>query len=132
MMQDHTVSKVCCIGESANIALFTMGTFGLKSALVQAGYLDEDIMEEMAAKGAVGDVCSHVINFDGEIFDKHLDERTIAIPLETIKDMEYRIGVAVGQSKVECICGALRGGIVNVLVTNEQTAGWVMDRLKRV
>lgn len=129
MLQDHNIDKIIDFGQKANIAMFTMGAFGVQSALVSAGYLSKEQMIQLAEKGAVGDICSHVIDFKGNICDRHLDDRTIAVPLENIKEKEYRIGVAQGQSKVDCICGALNGGYINVLITNEETAGWVLNRL---
>ena len=47
-----------------------------------------------------------------------------------LKKKKRRIGVASGQSKVECICGAIRGKIINVLITDEETAGKVIERLE--
>jgi deoxyribonucleoside regulator len=50
--------------------------------------------------------------------------------LEDIKKKDYRIGVAAGGHKVDCICGALNGGYINVLITDEETAKNVLDRLE--
>ncbi len=90
--------------------------------MARAGYLKSDEMEQLAQKGAVGDVCTHIINSEGEICDKSLDSRTVAVPYDRIKKAETRIGIAIGESKVESILGALKGGAVNVFVTNETTA----------
>ena len=38
----------------------------------------------------------------------------MSVTLEDLKKKKRRIGVATGQSKVECICGAIRGGIINI------------------
>ena len=132
LRNDHNLGKIFQYGSDANIAMFTMGAFGLKSALVHAGYLHHEQIEKLSQQGAVGDICSHIIDIHGNICDKELDERTIAIPLSTIKEKEYRIGVAQGISKVDSICGALNGGIVNVLITNEDTADWVLSRLELI
>lgn len=128
LQTDHNISKVNQRGLDSNIALFTMGSFGLKNALVHAGYIDLEEMQALSKKGAVGDVCSHLIDIHGNICDKDLDERTVAVPLEIIKQKKYRIGVAQGLSKVDCILGALNGGIINVLITNEETAEWVLKQ----
>lgn len=127
--QDSTLGKVMELGEKANIALFTMGAFGTNSALVRAGYVNEEHMMRLVDNGAVGDVCSHFIDIDGNICSPEIDARTIAVSLDNIKAKEYRIGVAIGKSKIDSICGALRGNIVNVLVTNEITARSVLARL---
>lgn len=132
LREDHHMAKILQYGYDANIALVTMGAFGVRSALVRAGYLEYEQMERLLGMGAVGDICSHIIDIHGNICDRELDERTMAVPLDVIRQKEYRIGVAQGVSKVESICGALNGGIVNVLITNEDTAEWVLNRLDRM
>ncbi len=128
-MGDSNVKKVLEYGYEANIILITMGAYGIQNAVCRAGYLEKEQMIELIGKGAVGDICDHLINEKGEICDSKLDERTVAVPLEVLKHKKYRIGVATGQSKVECICGAIRGEIINVLVTDEETAEKVLEHL---
>ena len=128
---DGSISKVLQRGLDADIALFTAGTFGQRSALYRAGYLRDADLTRLKRLGAVGDICSHVIDINGKICDRNLDERTMAVPLDNIKKKKYRIGVGQGFSKVDSLCGALRGGIINVLVTNEETAECMLDRLDR-
>lgn len=119
--KDHTMKEVLQYAEKVNIAIVTMGKFGNQCALARAGYLKAEEIEQLAEKGAVGDVCTHIIDRDGEICDEGLDARTIAVAYNDIKKVETRIGVAVGESKVESILGGLRGGVVNVFITNEDT-----------
>lgn len=128
LQKDHNIKKIDQYGHDANIALVTMGAFGLKNALVHAGYINLEEMQALSRKGAVGDVCSHLIDIHGNIVDKALDERTVAVPLDIIRQKKYRIGVAQGLSKVDSILGALNGGIVNVMITNEETAEWVLKQ----
>ena len=93
------------------------------------GNEEDSDLQRLEKEGAVGDICSHVIDFDGNICDSELDARTLAIPLDVIKKKKYRIGVAQGFSKADSLCGALRGGIINVLVTNEETAERMLNRM---
>lgn len=120
--QEHTMQEVLRYSKQVNIAIITMGKFGNQCALARAGYLKPDEIEKLIEKGAVGDICTHVINRDGEVCDAGLDDRTVAVSYEEIKKIDTRIGVAIGESKVESILGALRGGVVNVFITNEITA----------
>lgn len=126
VQKDHNIAKIIQYGYDANIALITTGAFGQKSALVHAGYIGHDEMKLLAERGAVGDICSHLIDIHGNICDRDLDERTIAVPLEEIKKKSYRICVAQGLSKVDSMLGALNGGIVNVLITSEETANMIL------
>lgn len=129
LKNDLTVARVFHYTNEAKIALFTAGAFGMGSALYRAGFLNEKEMHQLEKRGAVGDVCSHVININGEICDSELDERTIALPLDALKKKEYRICVGEGFGKADSMIGALRGGLVNVLVTNEETAERMLERL---
>lgn len=131
MLQDGTISHISELGEKADIALFTMGAFGQRNALVRAGYLSEEQMQNMEEKHAVGDVCCHIINEAGNICDESLDARTIVTPLDHIRNKKHRIGVAAGFSKVDCICGALKAGLLTTLVITEETAGWVLEKIQQ-
>ena len=126
VQKDHNIAKILQYGYDSNIALITTGAFGQKSALVHAGYISHDEMKLLADRGAVGDICSHLIDIHGNICDPELDERTIAVPLEEIKKKKYRICVAQGLSKVDSMLGALNGGIANVLITSEETADLIL------
>lgn len=120
--EEHTMQEVLRYAKQVNIAIVTMGKFGNQCALARAGYLKPDEIGKLIEKGAVGDICTHVIDRNGGICDAALDDRTVAVSYEEIKKVDTRIGVAIGESKVESILGALRGGVVNVFITNEMTA----------
>lgn len=126
VLADHSISQALDYAKQANIALFTLGEFGTNNALANAGYIDAHQMNQLEAIGAVGDICAHFINENGELCDKSLDDRTISLPLDEIKKKDYRIAVAIGNQKVRSICGALNGGHLNVLITDEETATTVL------
>lgn len=127
LSEDTNMIKIMKYAKKSQVSVFTIGAFGDRNALVREGYLSQDLMRQLSDKGAVGDICSHVINSRGEICDHELDSRTIAISLEDLRKKKYRIGVAQGMSKVESIRGALNSGILNVLITNEETAESIME-----
>ncbi len=129
-LSDYDINRVMTYGYDSNIALLALGTFGLQSAVYRAGYLNEKEIATLTEKGAVGDICTHVINANGQICDPELDARTMAVPLDIIRKKKTRIGVACGESRVECICAAIRAEIINVLIIDEETAGYVIERLK--
>ena len=129
VLMDQSIRLVMDYGQRANIALFTLGEFGEQNALAHAGYLSRRNLQKLEKAGAVGDICTHFIDIEGNLCDLELDARTIALPLEELKKKDYRIAAAIGTRKVDSICGALRGGYVNVLITDEDTAAAVAKRL---
>ena len=128
---DESVARAFRYWREARILLFTVGAFGAQNALVRVGYLHRGHMDALLRRGAVGDICTHVIDGEGRLCDPELDARTIAIPLEEMKKKRYRVCVAQGADRVDSMLGALRGGIANVLITNETTAQRLLERIDR-
>jgi deoxyribonucleoside regulator len=56
-----------------------------------------------------------------------LTERVIGITLSQIRKAKRVIALAGGKRKVEAILGALNGGWINVLITNQWTAKAILD-----
>ena len=73
-----------------------------------------------------GDICARHYDAQGGELDIDLNQRIVGIELEALHDIEKVIGVAGGEAKSEAILGALRGGHVNVLVTDDATANKVL------
>ena len=56
------------------------------------------------------------------MIESALNERVIGLTLEEIRQIETVIGVAGGAAKYHAILGAVRGQLVDVLVTDDATA----------
>jgi DNA-binding transcriptional regulator LsrR (DeoR family) len=53
-------------------------------------------------------------------------KRVIGLNLQDLKKIEIVIGIAAGSDKTAAICGALKGELLNVLITDEITAKAVL------
>lgn len=88
-----------------------------------AEYLqDETLQRESAVRSSVSDVCSHYFAADGAALGEEHDARLIAASREELKRIPVTVGVAGGPEKVAGIVGAARAGLINALVTDEETA----------
>ena len=67
------------------------------------------------------------IDKNGNAVESEWNKRVMAIDLDDIKRIPLVIGVAGGPSKVEGIYAALVGQLVNVLVTDVQTANKLLE-----
>ncbi len=127
IIADRHVKKVMELGQQANIAIFTVGEPGEQSTLMQAGYfLDSDI-EILKSNKTVGDICSRFFDINGKVTHEHLNDRTIGIELTELTKKEFAILIAGGNSKVEGIYGAIRGGHANVLITDQYSAKALLE-----
>lgn len=119
--KDTHIKKILDLGRQANIAVFTVGTVKDDALLFRLGYINEND-KKILQKRAIGDICSRFIDADGNICNKQLDERTVGITLEELKQKEKRILVAGSQRKIAAIKATLSGKLANILITDQYTA----------
>lgn len=127
MEADRHIRKILELGKQANIALFTIGSVKTDSLLFQLGYFTDSDLESLNGK-AVGDICSRFFDKEGQICNESLNERTLGVNLDDLKNKEHSILVAGGPNKIEGIYGALKGQYANVLVTDQFTAQFLLDK----
>ncbi|PRH84723.1 DNA-binding transcriptional regulator [Labrys okinawensis] len=125
--QDPTIASVLELARQAPVICFGMGTISPDSVLVQSGFVTEAETAALKAKGAVGDILSRYIDAYGNIVDADIDARTIGLDLRYCRERKFSIGVAAGKSKQPVTLACLRAGYVNVLVTDEETARFLLD-----
>jgi len=104
-----------------------VAAFGIGGPTWSAAALGPRIVAELDRSGAVGEVLVSPFDIDGRFVCDALRDRTIAFDARELPRVPVRIGVAGGTSKVRPILGALRGGTLTVLVTDEPTAEAVLD-----
>ncbi len=92
------------------------------SSLISTDQINKEDFEELMANDAVGDVFSYFFNTEGKICQTSLNDRIVSMPSSSLKKVPYRIGIAGGRQKSEAILGALRGNIVNMLITDDTAA----------
>ncbi|WP_332238107.1 sugar-binding transcriptional regulator [Sporolactobacillus sp. KGMB 08714] len=126
VVKDRFIKNVIEQGYQANIALFTVGTTLSSAMLFRLGYLD-DIQIDHLKRVSVGDVLSRFITAEGRIADSELNNRTVSIALDALKDKEYSVLIAGGRTKLKPIHAALLGGYPNVLITDQNTAKKLLE-----
>jgi deoxyribonucleoside regulator len=125
--EDPSVGSTLEAARAARTAVFGMGALGPDSVHVASGYLSGSDLEELTAAGAVGDILGRFVTLEGRIALPSLDERTIGLPLQELRDKTTTVGVAAGPGKGPIAQAALASGCVNFMVTDEETAAWVLD-----
>ncbi|MGD2164226.1 MAG: sugar-binding transcriptional regulator [Anaerolineae bacterium] len=122
LLRDAQVSGTLRLAASADVAVVGIGVPIPGSVVLQAGILTEADVDELKSRGAVGDIALRFIDGNGSAVDHEINGRTIALELEAIQAIPRVIGVAGGAQKLAVIRAALRGGLVDVLVTDQRTA----------
>lgn len=129
LMDGRQVREVLAQAMQADYALVGIGSVDReRSSLVRAGYLTVGEMAELEAAGAVGDVCGVHIDAAGRVLDVDVNRRRVGVDLaELAKSACTIVGVAGGKVKAAAILGALRGGFLDVLITDSNAAQAILD-----
>jgi deoxyribonucleoside regulator len=125
IISDKNIARTLNLASEAQIAIYTIGLFNQDSVLVKADYFERPEVTSLIKKGAIGDICSRIINHQGKICSEELNTRTIGIELEDLIKKPYAIAVAGGREKLPAIRAALKGKWFNCLVTDE----WIANQL---
>lgn len=127
LLRDPSIRQTLDLARQAKIAVVGIGTVEPElSSLLRAGYLSLDQLTAIREQGAMGDICARHFDILGQELDIELNRCVVGVELETLHGIEQVIGVAGGEAKAKAILGALRGGHVNVLVTDDGAAGKVL------
>ena len=106
----------------SSMTVIGIGSMTDEATILKSNILTKNDFLYLQMQGAVGDVLSHFIDRDGNLVNAEIEDRLISTSLETLRQLKNVIGVAAGRSKVEAIRAALRGGYLDVLITDEDTA----------
>lgn len=130
LKKDSTIKNVLQMAKEAEVTIFSIGSADKTSILYEVEYLDDEAYEQLEAAEAVGDIALRFFDIEGKIANQNLDERVVGLALDDLKDKKYNIAIAVGESKANGIIGALRGGYINVLYTDEKTARKILSMVR--
>lgn len=128
LIKDPSIGDVMKSWQELDLALVGIGSLEPSPLLRQSGNaLTEDEQDELRSAGAVGDVCLRFFDADGRSIETPLNQRIMSITPADLMGVPRRVGVAGGASKYRAIRAALRGGWVNVLVTDLDTARGLVE-----
>jgi deoxyribonucleoside regulator len=131
LLGDPHIRKTLEVARAADTMVVSVGTIDRNSGQYRTGYLNDEDLASIRARGAVGDVCGSYFSRDGSRVELEMNERTIAIGFEEMKNIPNRIGVSGGPNKALPNIGAVRAGLLNVLISDEDTAREMLDVLDR-
>lgn len=121
LLAERTIAATLDLASRADIAITGIGSIDTAlSGLVRAGYFGPDHIARLKAAGIVGDLLGFLVGEDGAILDVPENRRVVALRPDKLG--RSVIGVAGGASKAGAILAALRGGHIDVLVTDSAAA----------
>ena len=128
--KENNIKTVIDKAKSANIAVVGIGSPKQSSTMIKRGYFSVEEFAKLTDKGVAGDICTNFYDIQGNILNLSLHDKMIGLGLKELKHIPIVIGVACCEAKKEAILGALRGGHVNIIVTNKKVAEYLIENTK--
>ena len=123
LMEEPSIRRSLELCEQADVALLGISPDDPQgSALVRSGFISEEESLALLEKGSVGHICCYHFDARGSIEPFDVNGRVIGVSAERLKAIPLRVAIACGARKADAIAGALRGGFLSVLVTDETAA----------
>jgi DNA-binding transcriptional regulator LsrR (DeoR family) len=127
LLRDPHIRQTIEIGRRAETLVVGVGAVSQQSGLYRAGYLNDADLDEIAREGGVGDICGRYFRRDGSLCDLEIDSRIVALSAEAMRAAPLRVGVSCGVTKALPNLAAVRSGLINVLITDEDAAAEMLD-----
>jgi lsr operon transcriptional repressor len=122
LRQDESVTSAMRLAESAVATLTGIGSSMPGASAVRVGLITDEQIRAFREMGGVGDVLGEWFDHRGRLIRKATSDRKIGMGIEHLRQMPNVIGVAGGIEKVQAIAGAIHGGYLRVLITDEDVA----------
>jgi DNA-binding transcriptional regulator LsrR (DeoR family) len=119
------VQSTLKLGTMANVTFVGIGELGVDAPLCVDGFLAPDEMADLMASGASGEICGWMFDQAGRLLDDPINDRVASVPIPP-RESGTVIGVALGKRKEIALAAALKGRLINGLITDETTAGHML------
>ncbi len=126
-LNEGTIARSLEVARGSDILLHGVGPVDKSSLLYLHNYLDEKDIAKLTNLGAVGDTLGRYFDAAGKDVANSLDGRIVGITLDDIRQIPMRVMVAGGAEKVPVIRAAVKGELLNVLITDHVTARELLE-----
>lgn len=123
MLADPVVRGTMDLFGRLSLAIIGIGAVEPSDMLARSGNVfSKQEMAMLHEAGAVGEISYRFYDAAGKPVETPLNDRVIGISLEELRRADRVMALAGGEKKTEAIAGALRLGVIDVLVTDKFTA----------
>ncbi len=128
LLKDPHIMETLELAEHAELAFVGIGSPASDSMLMSQGTIvSRQILEELKAAGAVGDICLRFFDEKGRIIKHPINDRVIGIEADSIRNIPRVVAIAGGSEKTLAVRGALKSGLIDVLITDYETGKKLLE-----
>jgi DNA-binding transcriptional regulator LsrR (DeoR family) len=126
-LSDPGVQATLDVARLGALCMVSVGKVDQSATVVQTGFLNASTIDQLRARGAVGDISGRYFDIHGKRILGDVDDRILALAWEDFQRLENVVAVACGLDKKNAILGALRTGLLSRLIIDDQTALAILE-----
>ena len=135
LINEPQVNETLELAKQTDITLVGIGAPGPELGRLNPAYPSTVVSIENVKPGyPVGAICGKLFDINGNVLDVDINKRLLGLDLDSLKRNNRVVAIAGDQAKTLAILGALRGGYLDAIITEENAAKMILalDRQLKV
>lgn len=128
LLEESCIIEFMDLIKAADLSMMGIGTLEEDSTLLKSGFVKKEDFKSLKEQGGKAEFMGHVIDSDGNLVSEEYDSQIMSLALNDLKQIPVRAGIAYGKKKQEAIHAVLNGNYINVLITDAQTARYLLKQ----
>jgi DNA-binding transcriptional regulator LsrR (DeoR family) len=130
LLAQEAIGPIINQAKKADIAVVGIGTPSEDATLVRMDCISKTDAKQLAESGVAGDLLGTCFDEDGQVIATEMHGRLVGLTLDDLRRIPTVIAVASEKGKSKAILGALRTGVIHILITETDNAMEVMRLIK--
>jgi len=127
ILKDSASKEIYRLAKRVEVAMLCMSDLSKKSTLYRSKQLNEEDLYYLEGRGVIGDINFVFVDEEGNFVPNEISERqTVLFSIDQMKSVKNVIGLAIGARKVKIMRAVLKGSLINILMTDEDTANMLI------
>lgn len=129
LMAGPHVANALNAARAAQVAILGVGAFLADTTRIflDHAHVTAEEIAEAENKKVVGQLAGRFFDHDGRQVDLALHRRLVSLDLDEVRQVRTIVAIASGRGKEAAVRGALRGGLVDVLISDTDLAAALLN-----
>ncbi|WP_424992533.1 sugar-binding transcriptional regulator [Oceaniradius stylonematis] len=127
LLEHCGLEQIFQMAETCDVALLSCGGITSLTTSYRVGHVSEADRQSMIEAGIIGDLLYNFVDASGHPADHPVNSRAISMPIDRLARIENKLLISGGPEKTEIMLALLKSMAPSVLVTDEITAGRLLD-----
>ena len=127
LLEQDAVGDTLRAAAGASVALVGIGGTDDDCTMVRSGCFSLEEIARLRQLGAVGDVLGNYVDLHGQPIELPETARLLGLSIKDLRRIRTVVAVVSESEKPKAILGALRTGVIDVLIVDEGNARAVME-----